>query len=504
MKGLSQPLKQAPKKVPFVLVESGAHGVRVVAANKVAQDSSIYPGLAFTDARARAPDLLYEEIDRAADAKALDKLADWMVRFSPRVSVYNQDALALEITGVSHLFGGEEVFGADVRGRLEQNGYTPRLAIASTLGAAIALACHGQSRCDQTLICKDGQEKADLADLPVKALRLSDDSAQLLRRFGLTRISQLYGLDRKALARRFASKKGADAVVLRLDQALGRRHEPIKPLVAEPEWAVRLACPEPIAAQAGVEHALETLLPQLCEKLDQHGLGARDFCFHVFGVDGHRAHIAVSSARPVRDVAHIQRLLQEHIDTINPGFGIDLFLLTADRTEALDHSTQPLSAEMAGAFDEEAFLRLADRLSVRLGEQAVLMTAYRQSHVPERSEALAAFDTRLMQAPPDAPVTGPRPLRLFSPPEHVEVVAEVPDGPPVRLIWRRVLRKIVRADGPERIAPEWWKLSEKGVRARDYYRVEDDEGRRYWIFRNGLYDDNRGGPPQWFVHGVFA
>ena len=496
-------LEKLPKLLPFVLVEKGAHGVRVAAANRVAQTFNIHAGLAFSDARARVPNLIFEEIDRRSDQEALQKLADWMVRFSARVSVDGDDGIVMEITGIDHLFGGETKLLKEISARLKGNGYASQMAIASTPGAANAIAHFGVNKGD-VFVCPEGREKQNLANLPVKALRLSEKTVQLLRKFGLTRIDQLYGLDRKALTRRFVSREMADAVVLRLDQALGVRHEPISPIIAEPEWAVRLPCPEPVVAQEGVEYALDRLLPQLCKKLDTHGLGARDFNLHAFGVDGKRSHISVSSADAVRDEKHIRRLFREHIDKINPGFGIDLFMLSAHRTENIANHVKPLSTELAGGFDKDAFIRLADCLTARLGQKAVQIAAFHKSYIPERAEMFVKFESSLMRGAQIAQNIGPRPLRIFDTPEHVEVVAEVPDGPPARLIWRRVMRTIVRADGPERIAPEWWRLSEKGARARDYYRIEDEEGHRYWIYRNGLYDDNRGGPPQWYVHGVFA
>ncbi|MFC7292804.1 Y-family DNA polymerase [Hirschia litorea] len=495
-------LEKPPKSVPFVLVEKCRNGVEIVAANPIAQSQNVHAGLAFTDARARVPNLVFEEIDRIADARALSKLVDWMVRFSPSVSIDGDDALIMETTGLDHLFGGEAKLIEQVSACLRTNGYVSKIAIAGTPGAANALARY--CNIGDVFVSQPSRERQDLAGLPVGALRLSDKTVQLLRKFGLTRIDQLYGLERKALMRRFASREAVDAVVLRLDQALGLRHEPLKPVIAEPEWVVRLPCPEPVAAQEGVEYALDQLIPQLCQKLDMHGVGARDFCFYAFGVDAKCSQINASSASAVRDAQHIRRLLGEHVETINPGFGIDLFMLSAARTESLDHDARPLAVDMMGGFDGEAFIRLADRLVVRLGEKAVQMPASYKSHVPERSEGFSNFATHLMKVQSVPCFMGPRPLRMFEVPEHVEVMAEVPDGPPARLIWRCVMRKIVKADGPERIAPEWWKLSEKGARARDYYRIEDEEGYRYWIYRNGLYDDNRGGIPQWYMHGVFA
>jgi protein ImuB len=459
--------------------------------------------LAFTDAGARAPHLVFEDIDRSTDHKALLKLAEWLVRFSPRISLDGDDALVMDVTGIAHLFGGEAALAEQVRTRLKENGYTAQIALANTIGSACAFA-RFRANITCAYVANSMDFKADLGALSVQSLRLSDKTLQLLRRFGLTRVGQLYGMDRKALTRRFSSSEAAEAVVLRLDQALDVRHEPLKPLIATPEWAERLSCPEPIASQDGVEAALDQILPKLCDKLNTYGLGARDFQFLAFCVDGSVSDIEVSSAQATRDDAHIRTLLKEHIARINPSFGIDLFMLLASRTDQLDYGVRPLSSEMAGGFDADSFIRLADRLSVRLGKRAVYLAEHNDSHIPERAECFVGFDTQVMTEELGPYKTGPRPLRMFENPERVDVIADVPDGPPARFVWRRKVRKVVRAEGPERIAPEWWKLSEKGARARDYYRIEDEEGRRYWIYRHGLYDDNRGGPPQWYVQGMFA
>lgn len=489
---------------PFVLTESGRHGLVVAAANRTAREAGIGPGLGFTDACARIGDpqgLAFEEIDRIADMRALKRLARWMVRFSPLVALDGIDGLMLEVTGCAHLFGGEDAMARAMTERLNAAGHSARIAIAATPGAAWAVAHMGAG---PVTVLPDGEERTGLADLPVAALRLSPAADTLLRRFGLTRISQLYGLDRKALARRFSSRETADMVTLRLDQALGLRAEPLTPERAPPDFWARLACPAPIAATEGVTIGLETLAADLCKQLDTHGLGARDFLLTAFRADGGLSSLEVSAARPVRDNRHVLRLFSEKIETIDPGFGIDLMTLAADRTDPVSIASAPLSAELGGGgADLDALARLADRLAARLGEAAVNIAAPNASHIPERAEAQTAFAGDLA-APAQPHAAGPRPLRLLDPPEAVEVIAEVPDGPPQRFIWRRVPRRAVKADGPERIAPEWWRIPHEGKRARDYYRVEDIEGRRYWLFREGLYDDNRGGPPRWFMHGLFA
>ena len=101
----------------------------------------------------------------------------------------------------------------------------------------------------------------------------------------------------------------------------------------------------------------------------------------------------------------------------------------------------------------------------------------------------------------------PRPVRLFQPPEPIEAQWVLPDDPPFRFTWRRRSHRVLHADGPERVAEEWWTSDnaadprDSGDRIRDYYRVEDEEGRRFWLYRVGLPGDP---PPRWFVHGIFA
>lgn len=506
-------------------------------------------GLAFTDAKTRAPDLVSEDIDRAADARALAQIAEWLIRFSPLVAIDGADGLMLETTGCDHLYGGETAMMARLSELLERSALPHQLGLASTQGAASALARAAPGTC-----LEQGSESEGLADLPVSALRLSVDAETLLRRFGLTRIGQLYGIDRKALARRFQSKSEADAVLLRLDQALGLRLEPLAPIRPTPLRAARLSCPEPIATSEAIQIGLERLTAELCGELDTAGIGARFFSLTAFKADGSRSEVSIKAARPARTPKHILRLFRERIDQIDPGFGIDLLLLEAQRTDPMDLSPMALSGDLAATdTDEVALSALADRIIAKLGEQSVSIVQGRESHIPERAEQACRFEGTLPAKPTRSAHTSPRPIRMFDPPERVTVLAEVPDGPPQRFIWRRVPRTVTKADGPERISPEWWmhmsapqaattpaearrtwlspkmdpradaiqiaetraafdiaKGEDSGIpvkslpRARDYYRVEDQEGRRYWLFRNGLYGDRRGAPPEWYVHGLFA
>lgn len=481
-------------------------------ANQAALSAGIHPGLRFTDARATLPALMAEEIDRAADARALTTLADWMVRFSPLVALDGEDGLILETTGCDHLFGGEPGMARELSARLKASGYSHRLAFAGTRGAAYALA-HTVSEEEMLAILPSGDEVGALSGLPMHALRLSPETLTLLRRFGLTRIGQLYGIDRTALARRFHSRTVADAVCLRLDQALGHRAEPFAPFRAPPEYAARLPCPEPLSDTAAISDGLFRLAQDLCQSLAANGLGAQSFAFHAFRSDGHVSSLRINAARPVRAADHIRRLFAEKTEQIDAGFGIDLLLLAAARTAPMEAGSQPLSGDLAQAdIDEAALAALADRINARLGDARVTLVQPVPHHPVDVSEQVVPFDGQILAGDlPPARMQGLRPVRMLEKPEQVEVIAEVPDGPPLRFVWRRLARRVVRADGPERIAPEWWAYlppapGEQGrmPRTRDYYRVEDTEGRRYWVFREGLYDDGRGGPPEWFVQGLFA
>jgi protein ImuB len=493
----------------FVLHEKSAHGLSVVAANAPARAVGIEPGLRLTDAKATLPDLLCEEIDRAADLKALTALAAWMVRFSPLVALDGEDGLMMETTGCDHLFGGEAALVSGMSDRLVQAGHGHRIAMGGTPGAAHALA--RATGPGEHPVLPSGREAEGLAHLPMATLRLSPEALILLRRFGLTRIGQLYDIDRKALTRRFRSRQAGDAVCLRLDQALGRRAEPFAPLRPPPEHVEYLPCPEPLTSSEGISDGLQQLTERLCSALAVQGLGAQSFMFSAFRSDGATSAVTVNAARPVRTPAHILRLFREKISRIDAGFGIDLLMLEASRTGSMASGSRPLSGDLAGTgFDAQAVSGLADRITARLGEGSVMLTVRHARRPPDKAERQVAYAGQVPEVEA-APILGPRPVRMLNRPEQVSVMAQVPDGPPLQFIWRRRLRKVLRADGPERIAPEWWTYlppapGERGrlPRTRDYYRIEDSDGRRYWVFREGLYGDDRGMDPEWFVQGLFA
>jgi len=476
-----------------------------VAATAPARAGGVWPGLPLADARARVPDLVSEPVDRQADGDALRALTLWMIRWSPVAAVDGLDGAMLDITGVAHLFGGEAGLLADISRSLDRLGLTHRLAIADTPGAAWALAHEGRAQ----LTRLDGPAEAGIADLPAAGLRLGPEALALLRRFGLTRIGQLYGIDRKALTRRFALGETADRVMLRLDQALGRVAEPLAGLAEPAEHRVRLDCPEPIGTREAVEEGLGRLMADLAHRLESAGLGARRFRLSAFRSDGTVSEVSIATARPERAPAHLLRLFGERLDRIDPGFGIDLLVLEASGCGAHDTAPRPLTRDLArDPVDPAALSALADRLTVRLGDGAVQVIEPVASHLPERSDNIRAFLGHLPNWPPEGSLPDPagpaRPLTLLDRPEPVNVVAEILDGPPMRFLWRRVMRRVAKAEGPERIGPEWWRAEGRQARTRDYYRVEDQEGGRYWIYRDGLYGDGRGGMPVWYLHGIFG
>lgn len=506
-------LAERPAKTrPFVLYEKSAHGLIVAVTNQAARNSSLQPGLRLTDARATLPDLTAEELDRERDEESLKMLAAWLVRFSPLVALDGNDGLILETTGCAHLFGGEASMATELSLRLKVAGYGHRLAFAGTRGAAYALA-RGEAREDAAAILQSGSEQEGLENLPVNLLRLSDAVFTLLRRFGLTRIGQLYEIDRKALARRFHSREAADAVCTRLDQALGYRNETFEPFRPPSDYIERLPCPEPLTDGAGVHAGLTLLTGKLCRALDAAGLGAQSFVFRAFRSDGEVVSLRVNAALPVRAPDHVLRLFGEKAEGIDPGFGIDMLQIEAFRTAAMTAGSRPLSGELAcNDIDETALAALADRINARLGEGSVTVTVPVARHPVDVAEETRPYAGKITDGALSATdVKGLRPIRVFDRPERVEVMAQVPDGPPLSFVWRRLVRRVVRADGPERIAPEWWTYlppapGERGnlPRTRDYYRIEDSEGRRYSVFREGLYGDNRGAAPDWFVQGLFA
>jgi protein ImuB len=533
--------EEVPADRPLALVMHSTHGLEIAAANEAARALGVRAGVGLADTRAALPELVTLPADRARDRDDLARLARWCGRYGPTRNIDGEDGLWIDITGVAHLFAAqpydddERALLADLSQRFSRLGLTVRAACADTLGAAYALARFGTPPEGSFAIATPGATSHALASLPVAALRIGAEDVRLLERLGLRRIGQLYGLPRAALERRFralsrresSSAEAIATVLLRLDQALGQYSEPRAPLVEAPAFSVRLSFSDPLLTAVGIEAALERLCSDLADALVEAAVGGRRFRLTLYRSDGTLGEVAVGTSAPCRDDAHIRRLLLEKIAAFDAGFGIDLMTLDASEVTRLDANQQTLDADVAGSHARAA-ARLVDRLSGRLGNGRVMRLLPRASHIPEaaqkRAPAISTAPTKLPTLSEETASTFEtrRPAFLLDPPEPIEVLAAIPEGAPALIVWRRVRRRIVRAEGPERLAPAWWasyvpRAPEAGsgaARTRDYYLIEEAGGARYWVFRAGLYDKERdkegvedsndlsAGVPRWFMHGL--
>ncbi len=489
-----------PDDAPLALVQSGSHGIRITAVNYRAAQEGVRVGQALADARAALPALLSRAAEPRRDRAALLRLARWCGRYGPGRHIDGEDGLWIDVTGVAHLFGGEARLIEDLCARLAHFRLTARAALADTLGAAHALARFSPS---PATIAPPGKTEAQLARLPVEALRLAPETALLLRRLGLKRIGQLYALPRATLQRRFRSADAAEAVLSRLDQALGDVPEPRRPLAEPPALFVERAFADPLVSADGLEAETARLSEDLCRSLDARNLGARHICLSLYRADGSVAEARAGLSFPCRTPEHLMALLKEKLGSLDAGFGVDALVLSALHVERRDAEQAALGHAMAAG----DAARLIDRLSNRLGAARVMCLEPRASHMPERAET-ARPALQVSGALPREDVQSrcraSRPPFLLAAPEPIDVIAEVPEGPPARFTWRRVERRVARAEGPERIAPEWWReIGGKASGTRDYYRIEDESGAGYWVFREGLYGRDEG-QPAWFLHGLFG
>ncbi len=496
------------------------------------------------DARAMHPGLAVAASDEAADRRLLDAVADWCDRYTPLVGLDAPDGLMLDITGCAHLFGGETALGRDLLARLAGEGLHARAAVADTAGCAWGVARFG----DASLVPWE-RLRATLAPLPAAALRLAPETVAALAEVGLKQIGDLVDLPRAPLAARFG-----EILVRRIDQALGRQDEPITPRLPLPSYVTEQRFADPIGLERDVLGTIARLAGRLCTAMERRQDGARLLQVALFRTDNKVYRIEVGTGAPLREASRITRLFADRLATIgedcDPGFGFDMVRLAALVTER----SEPVQAALAhtghAAPDEDAELwHLIDRLGARFGPRRVTRLVPQDTHIPEfavaalpaaHSRGLREFSDSLplkrggsgwgsraayvaLEEPAAAPLPNPppevgggsrsdqaqdslgptRPIRLFERPEPVEAVAEVPDGPPARFRWRRVLHEVAIAEGPERIAMEWWRDETGQALTRDYFRVESRDGLRAWLYREGLYGRETA-QPRWFLHGLFG
>lgn len=470
------------------------------------------PGLSLADALARRPDLIHFPADPMSDGHALQRLAAWALRFSPLVMRDGQEGLLIDITGCAHLWKGETGLRQDMLDRLQQHGYSCRIGIADTIGAAWAAARFAE----RSPIMPMGGHCKSLAPLPIDALRIDLATAEALRRLGLRRIGDLYPLPRAAIASRFGR-----LLLDRLDQSLGDLSEPFEAVFAPPPHRVSQIFAEPIGTAEDIRRSLDLLAEKLAAQLAELGLGVRRVKLSCYRLDHQVSEIGIGLSLPSAKAAHLIDLLARKIEQIDPGPGIETTMLSAGKVEALRQSQVGLDAQAPDNHaegDDVALAGLIDRLDNRLGAGKVYRLAPVESHLPER--AVARISPVHRGRPPAWPrivtastVCYRRPLRLLDHPEPVEdVIALVPDDPPLQFRWRHVLHRVRASAGPERIVWEWWReidpqsapprTSPSAQPARDYYRVENETGQRFWLYRAGLYRPEQ--PARWFLHGLFA
>ena len=485
-----------PDEAPFALVEKQNNAPRLYALNLAAWRQGLAPGLALADARARLPQLRVAEADRKADRDLLLLLAAQCERYTPLTALDEPHGLVLDVTGCAHLFGGETGLLALARKNLAVLGFSADAALAPTPDGARALA-----RFSEGGVFSPDEAAAAVARLPLAALELDDDKALALNRAGLKTIGDLACRPSRAFAARF----GAD-FPQKIERLLGREDRRIIPLRPPPDGMVERHFAEPLAQRDSIEAVLSDLIQETKALLERRGQGGRRFEASFFRADGFVRRLMVETLRPTRDPKIIALLFREKLDSLadplDPGFGFDALRLAVPRAETFD-AAQGDFAGAATQDNERELSELLDRLTTRFGRARVLRFMQGDAFEPERESRavpVAVAAAANWVRPPDGEPPA-RPLTLFDPPQPVDVLALAPDGPPARFRWRRKTHEVLRAEGPERIAPDWSVFGPREL-TRDYYRVEDAEGRRFWLFRRGLYEQDD--QPRWFLHGLFA
>lgn len=476
---------------PLVLFGRQGRRREVLALDAAARNAGLRIGMPASKAQVLVPGLVNLELEPADDAAALDRLALWALRYAPIVAPDPPDGLIIDTSGTDHLHGGEAAMLTSLVSRMESSGLTAHAAVADAWGTAHAAA---RFLARPITIIPARQAVRAMRDLPIHALRLSGAIVEGLYVLGFERIGDIEDTPKAPLTHRFGPE-----LMRRLDQAMGRAAEPFEPVRSPELIEVRRAFGEPIGAAETIARYTGKLVDQLCTALEKQGLGARrlDLLFHR--VDNRIEAIRVGTAAPVRDARRLTRLLTDRIETVDPGFGIELMTLTATLAEPL-RDRQTISSLIEP--EEPDISDLIDVISNRLGPSRLYRFAPFESDMPERSVRRVAAT-----APDDgASWSGdwPRPSRLLSPPEPIDTMALLPDNPPVWFTWRGVRRRVARADGPERIFGEWWLREAETTSVRDYFRVEDAGGERFWLFRAGDGEDPATGSHRWFLHGIFA
>jgi len=473
------------KQKAFVLKATVRNRVVVTAANKLARAQGIHKGMVLADAKALYPSLSVIDDKPNLTTQLLDRIAEWCIRYTPIAAADCPDGVILDVSGCTYLWGGEEAYLNDITSRLTKRGYTVRAAIADTIGCAWAAA-----RCSKQTIIDNGKQIQALEPLQVWSLRLDEETVMILNKLGLRQVKDIINLPRTSLRRRFGT-----TLLQRLRQAVGEEEEILNPVYPVEPYQERLPCIEPIKTRQGIEIALQHLLMALCSRLCKEGKGLRRAFFRAYLLDGGASGIEISTAQASNNTEHLFQLFSIKLSAVEPKEGIELFLLEATVVEDAIIKQESLWQLQNAAFDSNV-LDLMDRFTARFGQEAVRRFLPTEHYWPESSFKRAI---NLNEEPTtEWKLDRPRPLQLLIPPEPIEVMAPVPDYPPLNFRHKNQLHIVKKADGPERIEQEWW--IQDGEH-RDYYAVEDEEGKRYWLFRLGHYNEDT--KPKWFLHGFF-
>ncbi|MGE7287073.1 Y-family DNA polymerase, partial [Pedobacter suwonensis] len=463
--------------------------IQITAVSPIAQDFGVEVGMRAADAKAICPGLEVLDDKPGRQRKLLQGLGEWCVRYSPIVAIdeFGMNGLLMDVSGCCHLWGGERNYLKEIVSRLKSKGYTVRLAIADTPGAAWAVSRFGKI----TPLIPPGEQVDALLGLIPDALRLQDNVLAKLRKLGFYQIKSFIGMPRSVLRRRF----GED-FLLRLAQAIGTENEVLMPLKVPVPFSERLACLEPIRTRNAIEIAINKLLDQLCRRMQTEGKGLRTGLLTCYRIDGKIVKVDIGTSGASHSAGHLFKLFQLKIDQIRPALGIELFVLDAPKVDDVQVPQEEMWTSTPG-LDDQGLIRLLDRVAGKVGPQVIHRYLPATKYWPERSVLRAVSVTDKSQV--SWRTSKPRPTELLKNPVPIEVMAIIPDHPPKFFIYKGVRHIIAKADGPERIEREWW--LDQGEH-RDYYQVEDEQGGRYWLFRSGHYGGEQ--TYKWFIHGFFA
>ena len=535
--GAERLLRQArmPEEQPLAVVQDTGQMQVISSLSRHAEDRGLTLGQPLRDAMAMCPELITRLQNPQLEARFLTSLHRWASKFSPWVAEERPNALVIDLTGCAHLFGGEEGVIAQVELDCLDLGLSVHIGVADTKGAAWALARYagqplGTSRTGDAIdqealatrsraakrrnwerggqpprlrssggrsnrIAAPGFTRQALAALPVGALRLEDYVITALNRLGIRRVEDLMGQPRAAIARRFG--KGT---VYRMDQALGVAPEPVSPAKQSLHFACRLTLPEPIGLVEDMLAALDELLPRLAASLTAKGQGVRRLRLEVYRTDQTMQSVEVGLARPSADIARMRPLLAMKLGDIKAEFGIDVLRVVAAQTEPVyDHQHKGhIEAGVAARSSQNTELDdLIGKLGARIGLEAITRLHPGDSHIPEKAAQVlaAAWSAPQMDWPAPPRV---RPLVHFEP--ELLIASNGPQMP-LHFKWRGQLYEVDSAQGPERIAPEWW-LAEQAWRSgtRDYWYVVTKAGDRLWLY----FAHGGAASGGWFCQGRFA